>query len=194
MAAGKIRILGEMLFVYVGVRPDDVRLAPYWALAAKHDVPVSVHINRGPGPASGLRGPAFDAEMGNPVLLRPVLERHRGLRIVLAHVGTGSPDLLPFNAEIDALLKDYSTVSFDMSILNSVAPAEAHEAELKRLINAGFSDRIMFGSDTRPAAPILRRLENIAWLTGSQRRAILYDNAARFLRLDAQTIARHHGR
>jgi predicted TIM-barrel fold metal-dependent hydrolase len=79
-----------------------------------------------------------------------------------------------------------------MSILNSVAPAETHEAELKRLITAGFGDRIMFGSDTRPAAPILRRLENIAWLTEKQRRAILYDNAARFLRLDAQTIARHH--
>jgi predicted TIM-barrel fold metal-dependent hydrolase len=27
-----------------------------------------------------------------------------------------------------------------------------------------------------------------------QRRAILYDNAARFLRLDARTIRRHHDR
>jgi uncharacterized protein len=194
MAAGRIGILGEMLFVYAGVHPDDARMAPYWALAAKHDVPVTVHINRGPGPASGLRGPAFNAEMGNPALLRPVLERHRGLRILLQHVGTGSPDLLPFNTEIEALLKDYSTVYFDMSILNSVSPAETHEAELKRLINAGFGDRILFGSDTRPAAPILRRLESIAWLTEKQRRAILYDNAARFLRLDAQIIARHHAR
>jgi hypothetical protein len=36
-----------------------------------------------------------------------------------------------------------------MSILNSVSPAETHEAELKRLIDAGFGDRILFGSDTR---------------------------------------------
>jgi predicted TIM-barrel fold metal-dependent hydrolase len=183
-----------MLFVYAGVPPDDVRMAPYWALAAKHDVPVSVHINRGPGPGSGLRGPAFNAELGNPALLRPVLDRHPGLRILLTHVGTGSPDLLPFNSEIEALLKEYATVYFDMSILNSVAPAETHEAELRRLIDAGFSDRIMFGSDTRPAAPILRRLDNIGWLTEKQRQAILYDNAARFLRLDAQTITRHHAR
>ena len=195
MAAGRIRLLGEMLFVYAGVHPDDARMAPYWALAAKHDVPVAVHINRGPGPASGFRGPAFNAELGNPALLRPVLERHRGLRILLMHVGTGgAPDLLPFNTEIHALLKEFSTVYVDMSIANSVAAAETHEAELKRLIDAGFGDRIMFGSDTRPAAPILRRLENIAWLNETQRRAILYDNAARFLRLDAQTIARHHGR
>jgi predicted TIM-barrel fold metal-dependent hydrolase len=52
----------------------------------------------------------------------------------------------------------------------------------------------VFGSDTRPAAPILRRLESIAWLTPKQRRAILYDNAARFLRLDKRTINRHHTR
>jgi hypothetical protein len=30
-------------------------------------------------------------------------------------------------------------------------------------------------------------------ITEQQRRAIVYYHAARFLRLDAQTIARHHG-
>ena len=81
-----------------------------------------------------------------------------------------------------------------MSIINSALSPEAHEAELKRWVDAGFGDRLVFGSDTRPAAPILRRLERIQWLTAEQRSAILYDNAARFFRLDAQTIARHHGR
>lgn len=200
MAAGKIGILGEMLFVYTGVHPDDPRMSPYWALAAKYDVPVAVHINRGPPPGTGPRAdprccPGFNGEMGNPALLRPVLKRHPRLRILLQHVGTGgAPNNLPFNTEILALLADYSLVYFDMSILNSVAPAEAHEAELRRWITAGYGDRIMFGSDTRPAAPILRRLENIDWLTMKQRRAILYDNAARFLRLDERTIARHHTR
>jgi len=55
MAAGRIGVLGEMLFVYTGVDPNNSKMAPYWALAAKYDVPVAVHINRGPGPASGLR-------------------------------------------------------------------------------------------------------------------------------------------
>ncbi len=73
-------------------------------------------------------------------------------------------------------------------------PADVHQAALRALIEAGFGDRIIFGSDTRAPGPILRRLERIEWLTAAQRRAILYDNAARFLRLDAQTIARHHGR
>jgi hypothetical protein len=150
MAAGTIGLLGEMPFNYTGVHPDDKRMSPYLALAAKYDVPVAVHTSRGPSPGVGPRRdprccPAFDGEIGNPALLRPVLKRHPRLRILLQ-------------------------------------------------IDAGFGDRIMFGSDTRPAAPILRRLENIRWLTASHRRAILYDNAARFLRLDAQTIARHHGR
>ena len=86
------------------------------------------------------------------------------------------------------------SVYFDMSIFNSTATPEDHAAELKRLIDAGLGDRIVFGSDTRPAGPILRRLESIAWLTAKQRQAILYDNAARFLRLDAEVIARHHTR
>jgi hypothetical protein len=33
-------------------------------------------------------------------------------------------------------LKDYSTVFFDMSIFNSVATAEAHDVELKRLAHS----------------------------------------------------------
>ncbi len=197
MAAGKIRILGELLFVYTGDHPDDVKMRPYWALAAKYDVPVAVHINRGPprgvGPRSDPRCcPGFNDDMGNPSLLRPVLARHPGIRILLQHVGPPGP--LAFDAETWELLMDYRTVYFDMSIINSALSPQAHEAELQRLIDAGFGDRLMFGSDTRPAAPILRVLETFDWLTPKQRNAILYDNAARFLRLDSQTVARHRKR
>ena len=194
---GRIGLLGEMLFVYAGIDPSDSRMSPYWHLAARYDVPVAVHINRGPPPDSRVRRdgaccPNFNGEMGNPALLRPVLERHPRLRVMLQHVGTGrAPDLLPFDEEIFALLRDYPRVYLDMTIANSLAPAEAHERELRRLIDAGFGDRIMFGTDGQPAGPILRRLEAIPWLTADQRRAILYDNAARFLRLDARTIAAH---
>jgi uncharacterized protein len=189
-----------MLFVYTGVQPDDKKMSPYWAIAAKYDLPVAIHINRGPPPGAGPRRdpkccPAFDGEMGNPALLRPILQRYPRLRILLQHVGgSGSPGNETFAKETLALLTDYSTVYFDMSIINSDAPADLHQAAPRQLIDAGFGDRIMFGSDTRPAGPILRRLESIDWLTAPQRPAILYDNAARFLRLDARTIARHHGR
>lgn len=200
LAQGRIGFFGEMLFVYVGVPPDDARMRHYWALAAKYDVPVSVHINRGPPPGVGPRRdprccPAFNSELGNPALLRPILERHPGLRILIQHVGAGAtPDHLPFTAETMALLRDYGSVYVDLSILNAAERGNAHEVQLKQLIDAGFADRIMFGSDTRPIGPILRRMEKIQWLSAQQRRAILYDNAARFLRLDQKTIQKHHGR
>ena len=193
---GRIGLLGEMLFVYAGIDPRDSRMAPYWRLAARYDVPVAVHINRGPPPDSRVRRdgaccPDFNGEMGNPALLRPVLERHPRLRLILQHVGTGrEPDIPPFDEEIFALLRDYPRVYLDMTILNSLSPAEAHERELRRLIDAGFGDRIMFGTDGQPAGPILRRLEAIGWLSVDQRRAILYDNAARFLRLDPRAVTR----
>ncbi len=200
LAKGNVGLLGEMLFVYAGVHPDDPRMQPYWALAAKYDVPVAVHINRGPPPGVGPRRnpnccPAFDGEMGNPALLRPVLKRHPGLRVLMQHAGAGAaPDHLPFREETLAVLAAHPSVYVDLSILNSAVSGESHEAELRQLIDAGFGDRIMFGSDNRPLAPILRRLESIAWLTPKQRSAILYDNAARFLRLDKRTVARHHTR
>ncbi|HVF36756.1 MAG TPA: amidohydrolase family protein, partial [Sphingomicrobium sp.] len=200
LAHERVRFLGEMLFVYSGVPPNDARMRPYWKLAAKYDVPVSVHINRGPPPGVGPRRdprccPAFDSELGNPALLRPILRRHPGLRILIQHVGAGAaPDHLPFTDETMALLRDYRSVYVDLSILNDARAGNRHEAELKRLIDAGFGDRIMFGSDTRPIGPILRRMEKIHWLSQQQRRAILYDNAARFLRLDRKTIEKHHRR
>jgi len=72
----QIRLLGEMLFVYAGVSPNDPRMAPYWELAARFDALVAVHINRGPPPNSRMRRdgaccPNFNDEMGNPALLRP---------------------------------------------------------------------------------------------------------------------------
>src|SRR5690606_36338598 len=43
--SGEFRVMGEMLFVYAGVAPDDPRMEAYWALAEEFDIPVGVHIN-----------------------------------------------------------------------------------------------------------------------------------------------------
>ncbi|MEE2690727.1 MAG: amidohydrolase family protein [Pseudomonadota bacterium] len=190
LASGDIGAFGEMLFNYVGIAPDDPRMDPYWALAAKYDVPVFVHINRGPPAQSPARPdnccPDFDADMGNPALLRPVLEKHPSLRISLQHAGFPA---LPRMGNIDywdetlSLMRDYPNVYADMTILNSIQTPEVHAAALQRFVAEGFADRIMFGTDNMPAAPIIARLEGFSFLTAEQRRGILHDNAARFLRL-----------
>lgn len=192
IVAGRVQALHEFTPNYYGTSPDNPRLAPYWALAAKYDLPVGIHSQRGPGPQGKWTSranpdccPDYDPEMGNPALLRPVLERHPGLRIWIQHVGSGRAGEVtaPFWDETMALLADYPNVYLDLSITNGAMPPAQYEAALAKLIEAGFGDRIMFGSDNLPLEPILARIDAVEWLSEDQKRAILYDNAARFFRV-----------
>lgn len=185
---GQIEAIHEVLSNYTGIPVDDARYAPYFALAAKYDIPVGIHTQRGPGPTNPPRSnpgccPQYDSAAGNPAKLRAVLDRHPRLRVWIEHVGAGSPEVPPFWDETLALLRDYPTVHIDMAITNSLMPAELHEAALKRLVEAGFGDRIMFGSDNMSVAESESRLNSIGWLSAAQREAIRRGNAIRFFRL-----------
>ena len=193
LAAGTLQGIGELVFNYAGIAPDDSAMSPFWSMASRHDVVAFVHIGRGPGPGQGPRRhagccPKYQADYGNPALLRPVLERHRNLRIVLQHTG------FDYMEETLSLLRDFPNVFVDMSVLNSVGPRPLHDASLRRLVDAGFADRIVLGSDDQDYTPIIERIEGAAFLTPTERRAIYYDNAARLLRLDRATVARDYGR
>ncbi|WP_265529689.1 amidohydrolase family protein [Sphingomicrobium marinum] len=189
--AGRVHALHELNPNTYGISPDNPRIRPYWALAARYDIPVGVHTQRGPRPgarnstrSSDSCCPDYDPAMGNPALLRPVLDRHPGLRVWVQHVGAGRGEYQPYWDETLSLLGDYPNVYVDLSITNGAMPLEQYEATLARLIKAGFGDRIMFGSDMLPVDAIIERLYAIDWLTKEQRGAILRENAARFFRLD----------
>jgi predicted TIM-barrel fold metal-dependent hydrolase len=192
LAAGTLGGIGELVFNYAAVSPDDPSMAPFWALAAKYDVPAFVHTGRGPDEGQGPRRPGccpdYQADYGNPAMLRTVLGRHPDLRVVLQHVGFDYLD------ETVALMRDFPSVYLDMSVLNSVGPRALHDASLRRLVEVGLADRILFGSDDQDITPIVERIEGAAFLTEQQRRGIYYDNAARFLRFDATTIAADYAR
>ena len=195
-ADGTFAIMGEMLFVYAGIAPDDSRMSPYWDLAAEVDVPVFVHINRGPPPDSPARPkgccPNFDPDLGNPELLRPILTRHPQLRIVLQHAGFPAMpefDGIDYLAETYAIMRDYPNVYADFTALNSAAPPSVHEAAVVEFIDRGLGDRIMFGSDNWETAPILERYRSFESLSDADRRKILFANARRFLRLDEMDLA-----
>ncbi len=85
-------------------------------------------------------------------------------------------------------MRDYPNVFVDLTILNSLAPIEAYEAELRRLIEDGFGSRILFGTDNLPPELILKRLMAVEWMSDEQRRNILHDNAVRFLRLERDPV------
>ena len=191
-AAGRMGLLGELGYVYVGIAPTDPRLAPYFALAEEHDVPVTVHTGFRPPPKDCC--PNFNNDYGNPALLKPILERHPRLRLIVFHVGGAGPNANYFDAAI-ALMKAHANVYADMSVVATMAPREVFYANLRRLIDEGLLSRIMFGSDgPRLIGPHVAAFEAVPFLTSEQKRDIYYNNAARFLRLTADEIARHHRR
>lgn len=191
--AGRVGALHELAPNYYGISPANPRLDPYWELAARYDIPVGVHTQRGPGPgalhttrADPECCPDYDPAMGNPALLRPVLEKYPTLRIWLQHVGAGRGDHAPFWPETLALLRDYPEIYVDLSITNGTMPLDQYEETLRMLIGAGYGKRIMFGSDNLPVQPILKRLRSFDWLSQSQREAILHGNAERFFRIGSR--------
>jgi hypothetical protein len=193
LAGGTLGGIGELVFNYAAVDPAAPAMKPFWALAARHDVPAFVHTGKGPGPGMGPRRhpgccPDYREDFGNPELLRPMLQENPGLRVSLQHVG------FDYLNETLALLRDFPNVYLDMSVLNSVGPPELHSASLRRIVDAGFADRIMLGSDDQDLSLVVARIEGAEFLTAEQRRGIYYDNAARFLRLDGPTIARDYRR
>jgi predicted TIM-barrel fold metal-dependent hydrolase len=70
--------------------------------------------------------------------------------------------------------------------------------QLRRLVDAGFIKRIMWGSDQmvwpRAMEVAIATIQTAPFLSEEQKRDIFYNNAARFLRLNEAEIAKHHRR
>lgn len=190
-AEGKLAVLGEVYLQYRGHRADDPRYAPYFALAEELDLPVAIHL--GEGPPAAARFPGYEdyrASMGSPFLLEDVLRRHPELRIYVMHYGS------PLVDEMIAMMFTHPNLYVDVAMNNWGFPrAQFHDA-LKRMVEAGFGKRILFGSDQMywPDAigEAIKAIETAPFLDARQKRDILYDNAARFLRLTPQQVALDH--
>jgi predicted TIM-barrel fold metal-dependent hydrolase len=186
---GELKVLGEIMAQYEGVAPNDARLEPYWALAEELDIPAAIHM--GPGePAQPYGSGGYRAALGNPLLLEEVLVRHPRLRLYIMHAG------YPLAAELRALMFSHPQVYVDVGSIVYTEPRPAFYRFLQEIVDAGYGDRIMFGSDQMiwPGIiePSIAAIEQAPFLTPAQKRDILYNNAARFLRLSKQDIARHH--
>lgn len=185
---GRLAVIGEVMAQYQGVQLDDARLAPLWALAEELDVPVAVHM--GPGePGQPYGGGGYRVALGDPLQLEPVLLRHPRLRVSVMHAG------YPFGERMRALMFSHPQVYAEIGGIVYSEPRPAFDAFLRGLVDAGYGDRILFGSDQMIWPGVIEsavaRIEQATYLTAAQKRAILYDNAARFLRLDAAQRARH---
>ena len=88
-----------------------------------------------------------------------------------------------------AMLCAHPQLYVDTGIIDYAYPRADFHAYLKRLIDAEFGKRIMFGSDQMiwPDAIgyAVEGIESAAFLSNEQKRDILCNNAARFLRLSS---------
>lgn len=189
---GKFTVFAEVGMQYRGFRPDDDPYEPYFALAEELDIPVGVHLGEGPIGGVHILGSSspYRARLGSPFMLEEVLARHRKLRIYVMHYGS------PLVDEMIAMLFSHPNLYVDIACNNWFNPRNQFYEHLRKMVEAGFEKRIMFGSDQMawPATIgiAVESIEKAPFLSESQKRDILYNNAARFLRLSKEEIDRDH--
>ncbi len=175
---GEIAILGEIAPQVEGISPDDEALEPYYALAEELDIPLAIHVA---SPAPHYLAPQNRATLNNPLLLEKMLIRHPKLRVYVMHAGW------PMLNEMISLLFTYPEVYVDVALIDWLVPRKEFHRYLRGLVEAGFGKRIMFGSDAslwpETLAIGIEAIESADFLTEAQKRDILYNNAARFLRV-----------
>ena len=184
-----------------GIALGDDRLAPFWSAAEATGALVFVHPT-----TRGSSGPGFDDHylwnlVGNPMettvaaahlVLSGVMERHPGLRVLLAHAGGAVLALrgrLRHGWEAIAQARARLTEPPEDSLRRFLYDTITHDAGLVReLVAFAGADRVLLGSDhpfdmadPRPAATVAA-----AGLHPEAERLVLGGNAARLLGLEVR--------
>jgi len=175
------KVMGEIGLQYEGLSPSDPSVDQYFALAEELDIPVAIHMGTGGSGRANIGSPKFRGSMGNPLLLEELLARHPKLRVQVMHAG------YPMIDNMLTLLQANSHVYVDVAGLIWSYPLKEVNRYIERLVEAGFEDRVMFGTDQmqwpKLMAYSISIIQNADYLSPEQKRDILYNNAARFLRL-----------
>jgi hypothetical protein len=186
--SGRLHLLGEVNAQYAGMRLDDDALEPYFAVAEELDLPVGVHLGIGPPgigyatlPGPPYKSPAYSGAAGDPLAIDAVLHRHPKLRLYVMHAAWPMRDAMLY------LLYMHPQLMVDVSVLQYAIPRAAYVDYVRDLVNAGFAQRILFGSDgsAQRVGEGIDAIRAMDFLTPSQQADILGGNATRFLRLGA---------
>jgi uncharacterized protein len=181
-AAGRLMALGEIGTQYEGIAPNDPKMERFYALAEELDIPIGIHMGLSKPGIAYDDSPKYRAALSDPMLLEEVLIRRPRLRLYVMHAGW------PMSDQMVALMWAHPQVYVDTGVIDWALPRKEFHAYLRRLVEAGFGKRIMFGSDQmvwpETIGMAVEGIESATFLTDGQKRDIFYNNAVRFFRLD----------
>ena len=185
--AGRLTGMGEVASQYCGLAIDDPKLNDVFALVDEYDVPVLVHSH-----GTGAPRERFRIDIGRPTRIEEVLIRFPNMRLYIEDAG------FPFLEDTIALMYRYPNVYGDLSNISWIYPRKTFYKYFESLIDAGLGKRLMFGTDQMQWPEVIplavEAIEMAQFLTVEQKRDVFYNNAARFLRLSEEEIAKHHSR
>lgn len=131
--------------------------------------------------ASGYR-----ARMHSPLTMEEVLVKHPALRVYLMHAGW------PMLDDLLAMFYAHPQLHVDVGVIAMVLPRAEFHGWLERIARSGFHTRVLFGSDQMQWPGGIERaieaIESAPFLSDRQKRDMVYNNAARFLRLSHEGL------
>ncbi len=182
LSNGFYKVMAEVAPQYEGISPSDMSLDPYFAVAEELGFPVGIHMGTGGNGQANTYQPTYRASMGNPFLLEDLLARHPKLKIWVMHAG------YPMLEEMIALMGANAYVYLDISGFIWSYPLDEIHYYIKRLVQAGFGKRIIYGTDFMIWPELfetsMRVIESAQYLSEDQKRDILFNNAVRFFRME----------
>lgn len=188
--SGEFKVFGELGLQYEGISFSDSLVEPFLAMAEKLDIPVGVHVGPGPPGVIYMGANNYRARLHSATQLEEALVRHPNLRVYAMHAGW------PMLDDMLATLYAHPQLYVDLGIIAYAVPKKEFYHYLERMVNAGFEKRILFGSDNmvwpQSIGVAIDNINDAPFLSPSQKRDILFNNAARFLRLSKEQIQQMH--
>lgn len=181
----KIEVFGELAPYYSGGTLSDSIWQPYLKICEQYDIPVAVHTGGGDPGGTYSWSPKARLSLGDPYHIEDVLVNYPKLRIYMMHAGGED-----WPEHAIRLMAYYPQLYTDIAVLLWVEPNTQRYVTnfLRDIKHAGYLDRVMFGSDQMIWPYAIEKsidfLKSLDFLSDSDIQAILYNNAARFLKLE----------
>lgn len=181
---GEIEIFGEVAPYYHGTTLNDSIWQPYLKICEKYDIPVAVHTGGGGPGGTHSWSPKARLSLGDPYLIEGVLAKYPKLRIYLMHAGGED-----WPEHTIRLMDYYRNLYVDLGVLLWINKNTQRYTKslLQNIKEAGFLDRVMFGTDQMVWPYSIEKsinfLNSLDFLTEQDKEDIFYNNAVRFLKL-----------